>query len=78
MRQWVKKAYNESLNRCVVVCLLPARANTNWWHDYCMKGEIGFIRGQVKFVGHERGLWMPLAVVIFHLPETLKITRGQP
>lgn len=63
--KWVKKAYEESLNGAVVVCLLPARTNTNWWHDYCMKGEIRFIRGRPKFKGAKHGLPQPLAIVIF-------------
>ena len=63
--KWVKKAYEASQNGCVVICLLPARTNTNWWHDYCMKGEIRFIRGRPKFKGAKYGLPQPLAIVIF-------------
>ena len=64
-KKWVEKAYNESKNGTVVVCLLPARTNTNWWHDYCMKGEIRFIRGRPKFKGAKHGLPQPLAIVVF-------------
>ena len=63
--KWVKKAYQESLRGVTVVCLLPARTNTNWWHDYCMKGEIRFIRGRPRFKGAKYGLPQPLAIVIF-------------
>ena len=63
--KWVKKAYLESLNGVVVVCLVQARTNTNWWHDYCMKGEVRFIRGRPKFKGCKYGLPQPLAIVIF-------------
>ena len=31
--QWVKKAYDSSLLGATVVCLLPARTDTAWWHD---------------------------------------------
>lgn len=63
---WVKKAYDESQrNGTTVVCLLPARTNTNWWHSYCMKGEIRFIKGRPKFKGAEHGLPQPLAIVVF-------------
>ena len=65
MKKWVKKAYESAKDGAVVICLLPARTNTNWWHDYCMRGEIRFIRGEVKFVGCKNGLWMPMAIVIF-------------
>ncbi len=49
--KWIKKAYQESLKEAVVVCLIPSRTETNWWWDYCLKGEIRFIRGRVNFKG---------------------------
>lgn len=67
---WIIKAYNESLKGATVVCLVPARTNTNWWHDYCMKGEVRLIRGRVKFDGAIHGLPQPLALVIFTPPNT--------
>ncbi len=47
--KWIKKAYYESAKGNTVVCLIPARTDTAWWHDYCLKGEILFLRGRVKF-----------------------------
>ena len=64
-RKWVEKAYEQSLYGATIVCLLPALTNTNWWHDYCMKGEIRFIRGRPKFKGAKYGLPQPLAIVLF-------------
>lgn len=49
--KWVKKAYQESLTGTTVVCLLPSRTETLWWWNYCMKGEIRFIKGRLKFGG---------------------------
>jgi len=66
--KWVKKAYQSSLEGAIVVCLLPARTNTNWWHSYCMKGETRFIQGRPKFKGAKHGLPQPLAIVIFRPP----------
>ncbi len=63
--QWVQKAYIESLNGATVVCLLPARTDTAWWHDYCVRGKIRFIRGRLKFAGHDNSAPFPSAVVIF-------------
>ena len=64
--KWVKKAYEEAqAGRATVVCLVPSRTNTNWWHDYCMKGEVRFIRGRPKFGGADHGLPQPLAIVVF-------------
>lgn len=65
MKKWVKKAYESSLKGATVVCLLPVRSNTIWWHDYCMKGELRFIKGEVKFKGQSRGLWLPLCIIVF-------------
>ncbi len=63
---WVKKAYQESLNGATTVMLIPARTNTNWFHDYCLKhGEVRFIRGRPKFGGADHGLPQPLCFVIF-------------
>lgn len=70
--KWVKKAFEESRRGATVVCLLPSRTNTNWWHDYCMKGEIRFIRGRPKFKGAKHGLPQPLAIVIFR-PDNIKV-----
>jgi phage N-6-adenine-methyltransferase len=65
-KKWIIKAYNESVkNNCTVVCLIPARTNTSWWHDYCQKGEIRFIKGRPIFEGMTYGLPQPLAIVIF-------------
>ena len=63
--EWVKKAYEESQKGALVVCLLPARTDTAWWHDYCMKGEITFIRGRLKFGNSKNAAPFPSAVVVF-------------
>lgn len=63
--KWLKKAYESSLNGAVVVCLVPARTDTSWWHDYCMKGEIRFIKGRLKFGGQKNSAPFPSAIVIF-------------
>ena len=63
--KWVKKAYDSSLDGATVVCLLPARTDTKWWHDYCMNGEITFIRGRLKFGNSNNSAPFPSAVVVF-------------
>lgn len=48
--KWIAKAYNESLNNNTIVCLIPARTDTKYWHNYCMKAkEIRLIKGRLKF-----------------------------
>ena len=70
--KWVKKAFEESQKKAMVVCLLPARTDTRWWWDYCMKGKIRFIKGRLKFKGRNtKGKMVnypatfPSAVIIF-------------
>jgi phage N-6-adenine-methyltransferase len=65
--QWVEKAYYDFLRGATVVCLLPSRTDTKWWHDYCMKGKIRFIKGRLRFVGAKYGAPFPSAIVIFQL-----------
>ena len=61
--KWVKKAYESDAE--VVVCLVPARTDTAWWHDYAMKGQIRYIRGRLKFGGCKNNAPFPSAVVVF-------------
>jgi phage N-6-adenine-methyltransferase len=63
--EWVEKAYESARNGATVVCLVPARTDTRWWHDYCMQGEIRFVRGRLKFGGSKDNAPFPNAVVIF-------------
>jgi phage N-6-adenine-methyltransferase len=64
MKKFIKKVFDER-NNAITVCLIPARTNTRWWHEYCMKGEILFICGRPKFKGATYGLPQPLALVVF-------------
>ena len=63
---WVKRAYEEGLNGKLVVCLLPSRTDTRWWHGYVMKArEIRFIKGRLKFSDAKQGAPFPSCIVIF-------------
>lgn len=63
--KWIKKAYETSLAGATVVCLLPSRTDTKWWHEYCMKGEIRFIKGRLKFGDSKNAAPFPSAVIVF-------------
>ena len=65
--KWVAKAY-ESVYRGgaeLVCCVVPSRTDTRWWHDYCMKGEITFIKGRLKFNDGDKPAPFPSAIVVF-------------
>jgi len=64
--KWVEKAYQSTKTGATIVCLVPSRTDTKWWHDYCMKGEIRFIRGRLKFGGSKNSAPFPSAIVIFN------------
>lgn len=66
IKDWVRKAYEESKKGSTVVCLLPARTDTRWFHDYIYgKSEIRFIKGRLKFGGAKNSAPFPSMVVVF-------------
>lgn len=48
---FMRKAYAEANRGCVVVCLVPARTDTAWYHDTVIASgaEVRFIRGRLRF-----------------------------
>jgi site-specific DNA-methyltransferase (adenine-specific) len=63
---WMKKAYEAARdNGALVVCFVPARVDTEWWHRYAAKGEVRFPKGRVRFVGAKASAPFPIAVIIF-------------
>jgi phage N-6-adenine-methyltransferase len=63
--KWVKKAWVESLNGSLVVCLLPARVDTRWWHEYAAKGHVYFLQGRLRFGSATNSAPFPSAIVTF-------------
>jgi phage N-6-adenine-methyltransferase len=66
LRHWMKKAYDSAQAGAIVVCLLPARTDSRWWHDYVLPyAEIRYIRGRVKFNGVSNSAPFPSVIVVF-------------
>ena len=64
--RWVAKARRSAEeNGATVVCLLPARTDTRWWHEHCSLGHVTFIKGRLKFGGSKNGAPFPSAIVVF-------------
>lgn len=64
--KWVEKAHTESLKGLTVVCLVPSRTDTKWWHEFVLPhAEVRFIKGRLKFGGSKNSAPFPSAVVIF-------------
>lgn len=52
IKLWIEKAHYEYLfNNATVVCLIPARTDTSYWHEYIFPNatKIEFLRGRIKF-----------------------------
>lgn len=66
--RWIAKAVEEVHKGRAdrVVCLIPARTDTAWWHDLIIPyGDIHFLRGRVRFEGAEHAAPFPSAIVVF-------------
>lgn len=61
---WMRKAYGAAQEGATVVCLVPARTDTDWWHRYAMKGEIRLLRGRLKFGDAVNSAPFPSAVIV--------------
>jgi phage N-6-adenine-methyltransferase len=68
--KWVEKAHQSSLQGATVVCLLPARTDTKWFHDYCIENaEIRFVKGRLKFGGSNNSAPFPSVIIVFRPPQ---------
>jgi site-specific DNA-methyltransferase (adenine-specific) len=64
IKEFVAKADTESNKGITVVCLVPARTDTNWWWDSCIHHEVRFIKGRLKFGGQKNSAPFPSAVIV--------------
>lgn len=67
IKYWVQKAYEESLKGATVVCLIPARTDTSYWHNYIFDkaDDIRFIKGRLKFGDGKNSAPFPSAVIVY-------------
>ena len=67
IRQWIEKSYNESLKGSKVVCLIPSRTDTKYWHDFIFNkaSEIRFIKGRLKFGNSKNSAPFPSAIIVY-------------
>jgi phage N-6-adenine-methyltransferase len=84
--RWVRKAFESAQQGATVVCLVPARTDTQWWHRYCAHGEVRLLEGRLKFGDGRNSAPFPSAIVIFRpLPKsrfrwttTMAVPGGTP
>lgn len=67
LASWMAKAQFESERHGItVVCLVPARTDTRWWHYFAMNAdEIRFLRGRLRFGDAKNSAPFPSALIIF-------------
>lgn len=64
--KWVEKAFINRNNCDVIVCLLPARTDTKWFHDYIYGvAEVRFIKGRLKFGDAKNSAPFPSMLIIY-------------
>lgn len=61
--KWVEKAAVTAAAGTSVICLLPARTDTRWFHDFCVGHDIVFVRGRLKFGGAANAAPFPSMIV---------------
>ena len=72
-REFIEKARKESLKGCTVVCLVPSRTDTKWWHEWVYYGdgmywpgvEVRFVKGRLKFGNSTNSAPFPSVVIVF-------------
>ena len=65
LTRWMVKAHDEAREGATVVCLVPARTHTNWFHTLCAKAEVRFLRGRLRYVGTAGEAPFAQLIVIF-------------
>jgi len=68
---WMEKAYRSSLAGATVVCLVPSRTGTRWWHTW-VKGmaEVRERQGRITFVGAPDPAGFDSVAVIYRPPSS--------
>lgn len=61
---WTGKANESCMGGATVVCLLPARTDTRWFHNHCIMHELRFIKGRLKFGNATNSAPFPSVVVV--------------
>ena len=73
-RAFIAKAAEEARKGCTVVCLVPARTDTRWWHASVWNAEthqprpgveLRFLKGRLKYGGATEGAPFPSVLIIF-------------
>jgi phage N-6-adenine-methyltransferase len=63
---WMEKARESAQAGATVVCLVPARTDTRWWHESAMRAaEVRLVKGRLSFGAGDNPAPFPSAIVVF-------------
>jgi phage N-6-adenine-methyltransferase len=74
---WLKKAADSAEAGATVVCLIPARTDTAWWHDHVLAraAEVRLVRGRLSFGDGSSPAPFPSAIVVYRpAPGSLEVS----
>jgi phage N-6-adenine-methyltransferase len=64
--KWMEKAALSVQENALTVCLVHARTDTKWWHNWVVYADqIWFIEGRLKFEGGQYSSTFPSVIVVF-------------
>lgn len=66
IKAWMAKACEEWKKGATVVCLVPARTDTQWWWRHVMDHghEVRFVEGRLRFGGSTASAPFPSAIIV--------------
>ena len=65
LERWMIKAHSEAKAGAGVVCLVPARTATKWFHRLTPDAEVRILRGRLRFEGMDSEAPFAQVVIIF-------------
>lgn len=68
---WMEKTVLEHRAGKTIVMLVPSRTDTRWWHNFAMLAdEIRFIRGRLRFGGHDNAAPFPSVILVYRAKQS--------
>ena len=67
VENWLEKAIDESKKGCTIVCLIPLRTDTTYFHQliYDKASEVRLIKGRLKYNDKKQSAPFPSAIIIY-------------
>lgn len=74
--KWIAKAHEASRDGATVVCLVPVRSDTKWWHQHVIDvAEVRFLKGRLRFGDATICAPFPSALIVFRPPTGPRAAR---